>query len=247
MNIIKVWKDSLGVLQPKQLKLFSLITLKAVGDLYVAWFTYFWWLALFFGACAGPEQICPLAGSILGTIVAWKLHYLGLVQFTLYLMARPSVGLKNFKYCTQFLPLRYSLVILGSFGIYGLVLYGIEGMVSGTLGVALGILSGLFFLFFLDSEGGIREGWASLVRACKMLWYNVPIFLTLLAGVQLVSFAGHGLFILLGRGSVAAVVLRIGYVLCVPVLVSIVTNLYITFVHEDFVRYFGEQRKGYHD
>lgn len=247
MNVLSAWKDAVSLLEPKQLKLFALVTLKSLIDLYVVWGTYWWWLALFYALCAGPENSCPLAGSWLGSAVSWKLHYLGLVTFTLVLMGRPSVGKKNYAYCAHYFPLRYSLYLLAAFAVYGVMLYASEGMFAGLVEALLLCASMLFYLFFLDSVGGWQAALLSLWHALKMLLYAAPLFLLVIMGMLLFSYLGATLYALMGTGTVSAVIIRVLYTLSVPLGICVIINLYIKQVHEHFVLYFGEQGKGYHD
>lgn len=58
-QVYSSWRESLSLFKPKNFKLFALITLKTIGQVFRLLLTYFWWFP----------------ALILGLIIFLELHY----------------------------------------------------------------------------------------------------------------------------------------------------------------------------
>lgn len=113
MGILSSWKESLKILLPKNLRLFTLVTIKAVGETYRA-LPYRWWgVSLLFGflivytsVYAGDKVLCsgvpcyeiPFRMFRLAVFVGFLFWFF----FVVCAAARPSVMLKDRAYYRSF-------------------------------------------------------------------------------------------------------------------------------------------------
>ncbi len=115
MNLFVAWRDSLTILQPKNLKLFLLVTLKSMVDAIKVWIKYFFWIPVYimgkialysyFYQNPTPEKTDLLISlqSMLASIPWPVLFFLipSLVcvsRATMLLSTRPSTAIKNCAY-----------------------------------------------------------------------------------------------------------------------------------------------------
>ncbi len=122
MKLIQAWKDSLKTLLPKNLKLFSLVTLKAIVECYKVLLRYWWWFILLLGAVTifkvwlwygvinrSSFVLTYGAKKFLGvSILVWPDMALAVLSqlfiFIVCLATRPSVTKKDVNYFTSYLP-----------------------------------------------------------------------------------------------------------------------------------------------
>lgn len=73
MQLLSVWKESLLLFKPSNLKLFLLVTLKSLVDTYKVWFRYWWWLI---GLVAvGPYLISAILNCLAPVQGRWVVAY----------------------------------------------------------------------------------------------------------------------------------------------------------------------------
>lgn len=142
MNLFVAWRDSLSIFQPKNLKLFMLVTLKAMVDTFKVWIKYFWWLPVLF-IVKTYLQYSMMQAAYTGTLTGflgtlWSLlasipapiyiilpSLMYVARASLLLAARPSTAIKN---CAYFRSYFFrALLVIALFQ-----LMAIAGMVAGS-------------------------------------------------------------------------------------------------------------------
>lgn len=210
MNLLPAWRDSLTLFQPKNFKLFFLVTLKTMVDTFKVWIKYFWWLLpvrLF--PTILPYLLMPLneavRSQILQSIVAVmnlvpNIIYITLPSFsdvvivTILLAARPSVALKNCAYFrSYFWRALLMAVVLRLPELLGEIILTIywgqliaSPFIFRLMAVVLQLLKWYiinYVLFFLDSDGSVKGFLRSWIHAAKMILFNFPFY-----GVVLISY-----------------------------------------------------------
>ena len=200
MTIFESWKDSLTLCKPQAIKLLLLVTLNAMKEvlrvLCVPWFLI------------GVTMLVVAVyytGSVIASAVASAF-----ITAPLLLAARPSLRIKDWRYFSE-CGMRYvwflvQLIVLVSlvFGVPLLLLYLIDpqlfnGQVlgSGWLWILYIFFIGLCVMpfwymglyayasfFYLDKVGTL---WQALLRAFKLIIYNLPMILLYGAIMSLIS------------------------------------------------------------
>jgi len=264
MQLLQTWKESLSLFLPQNLKLFSLVTLKAVIQTYKTWFCYFGWaIALFlcidgmFPALhapgfifASPFSLALSSGMIL-RLIGWSL-----LLFSLYLTVRPSLLKKTFKYFIGYAKyfiyfFLISLIITWVNLLFLFLMY--SGSPTHAYGMGMSALLIFIGMFLLDSDGRFVSTEYSIFRGFKMFIYNYPF--CVIVGIFFMAFMhlGAKLFVM---GALALVKLlaptaistdpvfalefaeRIFYLLALPIPVCFIANYYIKKVHDQFTLYF---------
>jgi hypothetical protein len=173
--------------------------------------------------------------------------------FTLYLAARPSVLPKNWAYFWSY-PRHFlfflAIALAYSWVNYLLVfiLYGCNPVHMYDLGMSFILV--FFALFFLDSKGYFIDGVYAFMRAIKMIVYNFPlcfivglffIFLfRVLVGTEflITKFVFYMAAFEGDSQCLVELAERVIYLLLLPIPVSLVANIYVKKVHEQFNVYF---------
>lgn len=205
MNLFVAWRDSLTILQPKNLKLFLLVTLKSIVDTFKVWIKYFWLLPVLYVSWISLilyVRLVPSEGamSFFGTLNQYLRFipvyiYIFIPPFalvckgTLLLAARPSTALKNCAYFrSYFLRLLVAFFVMGVLnGLYGLVITMGLRYVENTAAfifnyglMSIGFLLFLYLinytLFFFDGDGSFRSFAKSFIYAAKMTIFNLPFY-----------------------------------------------------------------------
>jgi len=136
MQLMQAWQDSLKILLPKNLKLFSLVTLKAIVECYKVLLRYWWWLIVLFGAIIIFKEwlwygvinrslfvLTYFSKKFLGVhIISWLDMALNILSqlfiFIVCLATRPSVTKKDVNYFKSYLPyFCYVLILLLPMGL----------------------------------------------------------------------------------------------------------------------------------
>lgn len=230
MQILHTWKESFSIFVPKNLKLFLLVTLNAIIDTFTTLLKYWWFLyaiLLFLFTPMLNWVMVPIVNTMGGVtlfygIFTFKIAFIPILIFFLTcLAARPSTWLKNYAYFGRYL-LRFWYVPF-------LILFFLMGGLHKIPLMALLFL--LYILFLIDSDGAIMSiGW-SLIRAIKMLIYNLPLFIiieVLMQGFTIgISFLHLGLLIY-----------TILLLIILPLFVCLVTNIYVKKLHDQSELYF---------
>lgn len=218
MNLLPAWRDSLAIFQPKNFKLFFLVTLKTMVDTFKVWIKYFWWLMII-------EATKPFWSSILWDNYLFNNPMLrltvnlGMALITLLLTvsillaARPSVGIKNCAYFRSYVwriiyILPVSLLLgVGTEYLMNNVFYpyiGIPSSISSAI-IAAVVLMGIvnwsakiylinYTLFLLDSDASIKQVLKSLLYGFKMVAYNYPFYIIVYVVYTSINLANHLLF-----------------------------------------------------
>jgi len=215
MNLFVAWQDSLTILQPKNLKLFLLVTLKAMGDTFKPWIKYFWWLLLI--EFAMPRLWLTLYGTTSFFSNMWlnmaATNFTSMLWFvSILLAARPSVAIKNCAYFRSYiwrivyvLPISLLINMGTSFLMYSVFDQYINISLSPTVVGAVLIMGIInwsvriyvinYALFVLDSDASIKQVLKSLLYALKMVVYNYPFYIIVYIVHGLINAGKYLLFL----------------------------------------------------
>lgn len=218
MNLFLAWRDSLTIFQPKNFKLFFLVTLKTMVDTFKVWIKYFWWLPLI--ELVMPRVWLHLYGTTSFFQNIWlhiaATNVMGMLWFvSILLAARPSVALKNCAYFRSYIW-RIIYILPINFAIF----WGIESLVVPVFSryinmlltstftpasIAAMLMLGLihwsariyiinYSLFVLDTDGSIKQVCKSILYALKMVLYNYPFYIVVYIVHALIKMGQHVLF-----------------------------------------------------
>jgi hypothetical protein len=252
MQLLASWKQSLGIFYPlSNLKLFGFAILRAIQVAVPQFFKMFWWLI---GVSLLSDYFeLPTAIVVMPLIIV-----------SIYLVVRPSVGIKNLDYvknhgrhilggviCSLFLTVE-ALIIPNAKLILdeSLRSFSIEGFISKVLPavVLIGVINlffvvvPLWFFFFLDSCATIGDFFVSWKRAFLMALYALPAWLLLFVVLEWVL----GLFEMVTVVESWWSVIIVTFVsICVQIIVACLLSVFYTKrLHEQFELYFpGPQIK----
>ncbi len=234
MNIGKSWKDAIDFLKPQNLKPFLLVTGKTIVDVYRSINNPLtargnWFVILILVILVGCTNIIKKFHLFfLSTLMLNGIHYF---LFFLFLVGmRPSVGIKDRAYFEYYLTHYWYLLV-------ATLLFGI--LYIDVIPFAF-IIYMLFLLFAFDSDGSPAQLVTALRNSLKMAFYNFPVFalfflLYIVLEVMLHYLVGFALGYF-GGLTIAALL----YILCVPLEVACLTNLYIKFLHSQSSLYFKQ-------
>lgn len=242
MELIRSWKDSLELLQPHNLKMFCLIAIKNVIDVYQVMNKPLTsrgnWIAV-----AALVVLIGLTNIIKKFHLFWCATFLldGIryfLLFTFLLGMRPSVAVKDYDYFMEYFRKYWYLlaltIIMGMINIYLIPLWFI------IFFPFLSIIYMLFLLFVFDGDSTIHGILSAFKRSIVMFVYNFPVFLVLIAALSVVNVVLYGLiaFALGYFGGLAIATLL--YILFTPVQVVLIINLYIKYIHSQPLLYFKQ-------
>lgn len=245
-KLIHSWINDFQILLPKNLKLFLLVTLNAVKQVYALLLRKWWWL---YGALAIGNIFITLHMPTRASIVFIPLALLIFVQFIplfiLFLTVRPSVSLKSYHYYMGYY--KYYILSYGSLICLMMAIFLAYPLRYPLLMINTFILSPfvIFFMFFyLDSDGSIIELLSSVYRAAVILIFHYP-FILISYSIMYVLFSKSELlfrmlfFRILDDAWMAE---KLGFLTAVYLLVPFIFCFYNTFyikkVHEQFNLYF---------
>lgn len=270
MNLIPAWRDSLTILQPKNFKLFFLVTLKAMVDTFKVWIKYFWWLlalpiVLVVADLAIQNQIfkflAMVRNAIPTSIMMVLPSYFDVLVITLLLAARPSVALKDCAYFRSYfwrailmafmlrLPELVGEIIF-TFYFRELVAIPLLLRVVSLVHLLLKWYAVTYVLFFLDSDGSIKGFFRSWLYAAKMMVFNLP-FYTITGVIALLIFQVYIVLLsyLFRMSGAAGMSLGVGIQMFVYFVLMLafelfkdcfLANFYIKKLHDQFTLYFGK-------
>lgn len=254
MGLLHSWRDSLLLLTPHNFKLFALATFKSIIETYkvLARVWYLWLLPVIvpmvlvasglyyvsLGSTFFESLLFHMFGLFLLTICVW-------MSVLCCLATRPSNEQKNLNYFKDhvrfFLLLAFAVILLWQFDfwLHWLKIFSRSYThESASLFRALEFLLLadfmplwiFFILFFLDSDGGIKQLLFAAVRAVQMTVYNLPLLIVLVFALVVPSF-------ILAHATVAYqwpeyIGLLLYLFLLKPLLINIWTNIYIKKLHE---------------
>ena len=246
MKLIQAWAESLTLLKPENFKLFLLVTLKSIGQTYKVLFSKFWVLVIAsLGMDLGAYYLLTQTGnpefqvSSFLLIGLWVLIFIGAtialmaLGMALFLIARPSVAIKDWNYLSNYW--RHFIYFFFAWFI---------ALICKHLFLPFFIYWIFFVAFLLDSNGRLQLAGLSLWRALKMLWYNLPFvgITTILFSLLFFPFA-----LLLGYGQSILPLWMFILRFCVvnliqlPLLICFYINFYVKKKHEQFNLYFPEK------
>jgi hypothetical protein len=244
MQLLASWKQSLSIFYPlNNLKLFGFAILRAVQVAVPQFFKMFWWLV-------GISVLCDYFWLSADLVLT------PLIMVCIYLIVRPSVGLKNLTYVKEhwralFFAGLLSLILSSG----SLVLSGVETFIiddsssliarflvavfaisAVVLLNILFVLLPLWLFFFFDSRATIGSFFVSWKRAFLMAVYALPVWLTLFIMLE-------GLYWLLELVSVEGSFLKSFWMMllwvCVQIVVACAWSVFYTKrLHEQFELYF---------
>lgn len=269
MKLLRSWRDSLLLLAPQNFKLFALVTLKSTFETYkvlarTVW--YFWllpviiliqqlywskeaFLAKFMAPLSVPYYI--MTGVLYVGFAVW-------ITVVFCLATRPSIGKKTLDYFqkhARFILILALIAILlwqlhfwwnRFFPSYYYELTAALALVPALTALILSDFVPLltfFILFFLDSDGSVKQLWYAAVRAVKMTVYNLPLLVILVVGMVLPVF----MLIRYGTshqwsGYIYVGALLLYLLLLKPLIINIWTNIYIKKLHEMPDLYFKQPK-----
>lgn len=268
--LLQSWKDSLRIFLPVNFKLFFLVTLKTIIQVYKKLFTHFWWLLVVTAISDyAYARYAPQAFWYgLGLLFLWLM-----LLFCMYLVIRPSIKKKGFEYYIQYGKhfiyfLFFSLFIFIIPNIYIAFANRIAFLVA-HLSRALYILMLPFLLFpifitffitldflftyvsplltftilfLLDSDGSFKNAFRSLKRACKMVCYNYPFCFIFFAFFFLITLGLYKVSAVL-FGTQMYALSPVLAMLLLPIPLCILNNFYVKRLHDQFTLYFPETVK----
>jgi hypothetical protein len=250
MQLLASWKQSLGIFYPlNNLKLFGFAILRAIQVAVPQFLKMFWWLI----GVSLLSDYFELPTDIL---------VMPLIIVCIYLVVRPSVGIKNLDYLKNhgwhifggvILSLVLALISLAVAEGEGLVLSSSESFSLNALAwllvivdsVVLAILFALlplWFFFFLDSRATIGDFFVSWKRAFLMALYALPVWLLLFVVLEWIL----GLFEMVTVVESWWSLILVTFVsICVQIMVACLLSVFYTKrLHEQFEFYFpGPQRQ----
>jgi hypothetical protein len=179
MQFLQAWAESLTLFKPVNLKPLLLITLKSIVETYKVLFTKFWpvilvSLALDISAFYVLTKLpMPAFQVTSGWIVfLWVTIFVGAMIalmalcMTIFLTARPSVALKDWRYLFGYW--RHFIYFFFAWFI---------AMVCKNIFLILFVYWIFFAVFLLDSDGRLKSFVLSFWRALKIMGYNLPFVL----------------------------------------------------------------------
>ncbi|MFA6065790.1 MAG: hypothetical protein WC707_01255 [Candidatus Babeliaceae bacterium] len=261
--LVQSWRESLSLLAPKNSLKILALTLKTYTQMWRALITGAWWFLLlvpiiFFATAIitfgfGVTQPSP---SYFSYILLMALFH-GLIQFFLLCAMRPSVSLKNVYYFFKQLKLFFFFYLYFLIGLAPAFRFGFFTMASySSAFVIFMVFETLAGLFLLDSGGRLVKVMMTWWRALKMIVYNAPILMALLAVFGLSTYGyfastgfllrplceSHNYNFSAGGCIASALFASIFYVLCLAAFfMCLLTNLYTMWIHQQFKFYYDEK------
>lgn len=234
MNIGKSWKDAIDFLKPHNLKPFLMVTAKTIFDVYRSINHPLtargnWVVILILVILVGFTNIIKKFHLFfLSTIMLNGIHYFLFFMFVLGM--RPSVGLKDRAYFEYYITKYWYLLV-------ATLLFGI--VCVDVIPFAF-IVYILFLLFAFDSEGTSAQLLMAARNSGKMVLYNFPVFCLFFVAYILLELLLYG-FVAFALGYFGGLTIAtLLYILCVPLEIACLTNLYIKFLHSQPTLYFSQ-------
>lgn len=240
------WLESLSVFKVPTLKLFLLVTLKAMKELYKA-LLYSWPRLLTFLILVSYLTQVPMRNA-----EAIIVLLTGSFFTTLFLQGtRPSSDHKNMRYWFSYnlVPVSLFLITLflwylpHSYRYFKYMMFIDDSYLSRYINSFSYFISPFILvviLFMFDAQRTLSEYSKALLRGVKLVLYNIPFFLVfytlfyfsnILIGILIKYLGLHSLAEYLVKGSIFISILF-------PFYVCFITNFYIKRVHEQFSLYY---------
>lgn len=232
MQLFHMWKDSLKIFIPRNLKLFGLVSLNAARHAYRVWFRFFWPLFILYILSGAVAGYAPRSAALVGAVSCFGLF------IAIILCVRPSVKRKTYAY---FYDYRWHVALVGVlfFADYFVAMEHMANPILATHLFAPLFLVPLtvFMLFYCDTHGRLRDLFLSAWRTLKMLWYGLPFYFILIVATGIfyagISFLLWELFFPLAyvfRTVPLNIFYGVWYSLFVQVVIFIVSVIPVAFV-----------------
>ena len=234
MQLLDTWKRSLDFLERKNLTLFGLVTLKAIQTTYSQIFRYLL-VPIFFVLALDVMALhynILFMHSQLWQLLIWTLRIFFLIF--VYLSVRSSTLLKNWDYYRSY----------WKHGIYLLPFLSLVFLLLSWIGYWWWILLTPYvtfkILFFLDSLPEFKNYYDAGLRALKMIFYNLPIYLIISVLLMIIWW----LYMVIVQAVAHYIPVPIADVslLLIPAEASLLSNLYIKWFHDQFDLYFVQPK-----
>lgn len=215
-GLLHSWRESLVLLQPKNLKLFLLVTLKSLTMALRSWLIYaaptlVVWALL-------SNMIVRFSYNTADMIIFVSYGWTAALTVSMILFMRPSVALKNCAYFRSYAGRAFLLVTIG------LLLY----LVPRNVSVIAWLCYVNFSLFALDSDFYPMSLIKSGIRGLRMIIYNFPVYVAFIVPAYLLE---------------SIVQTQYGFIirmLSLLIWTALFVNLYVKRVHDQFTLYFGK-------
>jgi len=199
MQLFQSWKDSLKFFKPQNFKLFGLLALNTMVKTLGVWLRLFWPLFVFsFLADYAYHWTRYLAWPLHLVVIFVSMVSKFLLFVTLFLSLRPSVKKKTYDYfcdyrahvavCALFIFAIFAKNILFELLTYYSTLSGEIFILEHFVSPLVVIPATIFFLFYFDSRGSLKDFLWSVIRWFKMVWYGLPFFFVLVWGLWITYF-----------------------------------------------------------
>jgi hypothetical protein len=237
MTLVQSWIDSLQLLKPKNLQLFALVTLKSIVEAYKLMFKYFWWLIAIIGILffiASDYFVIISAQDTKSMALYAQINGIAYLFYSLLFLAvcfatRPSVAKKD---CGYFRSQYKKVFLYWLLWVALLLVSAIKRMsVSTVLLSSYSPWCVFMLLFFMDSEGGIKNWFVAWWRTVKMIIYNYPLL-----AIMGVCFSAP-YFILSKYIVISPLVKTFVSSLLLPIGICTYANIYIKKLHDQFDLY----------
>jgi 5-bromo-4-chloroindolyl phosphate hydrolysis protein len=264
MYILDSWGKTKEFFERKNFSMFTLVTLKAIKTTYGQIIKYFTLPVLIMICIEIMHQ--KRAMSICHTLAM----YLFIVTnaILVHLALRPSLLRKNWRYYVSYWKHNIFLLLSPIWIFFGILIFYFGALIGWEWGshrwhlivlvfvliaVLIAYISFTIF-FFLDSRATCKAFVKAHTLAAKMLVYNLPVCViaTSIAAIVwlLWTIAGGYLYYALMMKlrnlkflvDIVFLVDTIIFLLFVPIIVSILSNMYIKFLHEQSDVYFDQPK-----
>lgn len=216
-NLVVSWWNCLKMLAPANLMPLVQVTLKALLEVYKTVFKYFWWFAALGLVMAVRIVFFCYTHQVLGfALIVWIMLWVAL----LFLVARPSVALKDSSYFFH-----HSVLWL----LFAGILFGVLA-IPLSIAIRILLIPYVTFLCFFTADANstlsevVRAPW----RALKMSLALVPFYV--LTGGLLYAF-----MVFLKSSFLGALIL-IAAIL--PLFIVFMSRLYVITIHKNYKEYY---------
>lgn len=209
-SLLRSWKEWRNYIKIDALKQLSLLSVKNSYELYPTLGIYFGWFLAIAAVC------------IYLKMESWYLFLLFGWSIFCMLSLRPSLDRRTVPYFIDFISTRWLMALLL---VLSLVSLPLQGLV-----IPLGYI---FVFFALEVPSTFTTLIVSGARTVKFAWYNLPLYIVLVA----ITYG----FIALGNALGSCGICRwlfLGLLLVLPFLINFLLNLLIKRIHDNFELYY---------
>lgn len=250
-NLLKKWGESLEVLKPKNIKLFSLASLNTFIKSITIFFKYFWWLYILLIATFLIPGIFGISRILVNSIMLAASTF---ITFFLFLTIRSSIERKDFSYFMQYSNKIFGyLIIPFLIGLLSLPLTAILYLGATILNIAnepnlfislvavtsCSILptSWMGYFFYFDSKDTFSSIIPSIKKAFTVLFYYLPFMLIVSLVSIMIGYFSSKNATLVNISNKTIIVTIIGPIIN-ALFMSILSVYYTRVKHKDFKLFF---------